>query len=153
MGDRQRETTPVPPSTRGSDFTTDVVVVGSGGGALVAALVARSKGLDVLVIEKTELIGGSTAMSGGGIWVPNNPLMKAEGIADSEQDALDYFEAVVGDVGPASSRERRAAYVRGGPRMVEFLQSVGIAFGRTDGWCDYYSNAPGASVRSRGVEA
>ena len=55
------------------DLTTDAVIVGSGGGALVAALVARSRGLDVLVVEKTELVGGSTAMSGGGDMDPEQP--------------------------------------------------------------------------------
>ena len=133
--------------------TTDVVIVGSGGGALCAALVARSHGLDVVVVEKADVVGGSTAMSGGGIWIPNNPLMVTEGIADSEGDALAYFDSVVGDVGPASSDARRRAYVASGPKMIAFLQGLGVRFKRTDGWCDYYSNNPGANVRSRGVEA
>src|SRR5947209_13409992 len=81
-------------------YTADVVIVGSGGGALVAALVARSKGFEVLVVEKADVLGGSTAMSGGGVWIPDNPLMRAEGIPDSPTDALAYFESVVGDVGP-----------------------------------------------------
>ena len=68
------------------DLTTDAVIVGSGGGALVAALVARSRGLDVLVVEKTELVGGSTAMSGGGIWIPNSPPMHAAGVPDWEAE-------------------------------------------------------------------
>jgi 3-oxosteroid 1-dehydrogenase len=132
---------------------TDVVIVGSGGGALCAALVARSHGLEVLVVEKADVIGGSTAMSGGGIWIPNNPLMAREGIPDTDEDALAYFESVVGDVGPASSIERRRAYVANGTKMVSFLEDLGMRFRRTEGWCDYYSSNPGAHVRSRGVEA
>jgi 3-oxosteroid 1-dehydrogenase len=137
----------------GAAHSTDVVIVGSGGGALCAAITARSHGLDVLVVEKADVLGGSTAMSGGGIWIPDNPLMAREGIPDSEEDALAYFESVVGDVGLASSLERRRAYVANGTKMVAFFESLGMRFRRTEGWCDYYSSNPGAHVRSRGVEA
>src|SRR5579875_949705 len=135
------------------DFTADAVVVGSGGGALVGALLGRAKGLDVLVLEKTELVGGSTAMSGGGLWIPNNPLMRAKGVADSEQDALQYFEAVVGAVGRASSPERRTAFVTNGPRMVAFLQEQGIPFRYADGYPDNYPDALGGKARGRTIEA
>ena len=53
------------------------------------------------MLEKQALIGGSTCMSGGVVWVPNNPVMRADGVADSYDDAMAHFEAVVGDVGPA----------------------------------------------------
>src|SRR5690606_16149021 len=101
-----------------SEFTYDLIAVGSGGGGLVAAIAAREAGLDALVIEKRDLLGGSTAMSGGVVWLPNNPLMRTEGVGDSDTDALDYFEAVVGDVGPASSEARRRAYLSGGRDMI-----------------------------------
>ncbi|SEP26702.1 FAD-binding protein [Trujillonella endophytica] len=135
------------------DLTTDVVVVGSGGGGLCAALAARSHGLDVLVAEKAEVVGGSTAMSGGGMWIPDNPLMRAAGAPDSADRALTYFEAVVGDVGPASSPERRRSYVENGPRLVSFLQDLGVPFRFADGYADYYSGAPGGSERGRTIEA
>ncbi|MFI5046314.1 MAG: FAD-dependent oxidoreductase [Acidimicrobiia bacterium] len=135
------------------DVTTDAVVVGSGGGGLVAALVARTRGLDVLVVEKDALIGGSTAMSGGGVWIPNNPVMRAAGATDSEQAALAHFDAVVGDVGPGSSFERRESFVTNGPRMVEFLQDHGVPFRYADGYADYYPDAPGGSARGRTIEA
>src|SRR6476660_3078458 len=89
------------------DATVDVVIVGSGGGGMVAALTADAAGASALVLEKQELVGGSTAMSGGVVWVPDNPVMRADGIRDSYEDAMAHFEAVVGDVGPASSFERR----------------------------------------------
>ena len=60
------------------DYTTDVLVVGSGGGGMTAALVAKDHGADALVVEKGAVYGGSTAMSGGGIWAPNNHLMKKQ---------------------------------------------------------------------------
>ena len=62
------------------DHETDVLVVGSGGGGMTAAMTARDNECDVLVIEKGSLYGGSTAMSGGAIWVPCNHLMEGAGI-------------------------------------------------------------------------
>ena len=96
------------------DSTVDVVIVGSGGGGMVAALAAADAGASALVLEKQERIGGSTAMSGGIVWVPNNPVMRAAGVPDSYDDAMVHFEVVVGDVGPASSFERRHAFLTAG---------------------------------------
>ncbi len=133
----------------GWDLVTDAVVVGSGGGGLCAAVTARARGLDVLVVEKTDLVGGSTAMSGGAVWIPNNPLMEG----DSDEQALEYLDAVLGDAGPASSPARRRAYVHNGRRMVAFLQGQGVPFRWADGYADYYCDAPGGSRRGRTIEA
>ena len=73
------------------DFTFDLVVVGSGGAGLTAAIVARDRGLSAVVLEKTEVFGGSTALSGGGLWIPNNALMRREGVPDSYDEALAYM--------------------------------------------------------------
>src|SRR4051795_1586951 len=135
------------------DSTVDVVVVGSGGGGLTAALAAADAGASVLVAEKQPLIGGSTAMSGGMAWVPNNPVMRAAGVPDSFEDAMAHFEAVVGDVGPASSYERRRAFLTAGPAMVSFLQRQGVRLVYCPGYSDYYSNAKGGSDHGRGIEA
>ncbi len=134
------------------DSTVDLVVVGSGGGGLVAALTAEAGGASTLVLEKQELVGGSTAMSGGVVWIPNNPVMQADGIADSYEQAMAHFEAVVGDVGPASSFERRHAYLTAGPEMITFLQDLGVGFVHCLGYSDYYSNAPGGIDAGRAVE-
>lgn len=134
------------------DRTADVVIVGSGGGALCAALAARARGLDVIALEKTEYVGGSTAMSGGGLWIPNNPVMLANGVADSADDALAYFDAMVGDAGPASSPQRRRAYVEHAPRLISFLQEQGVPFVHADGYSDYYCDAPGGKERGRTIE-
>ncbi len=134
------------------DFTADFVSVGSGGGGMTAALATKSKGLEPLIIEKTDKVGGSTAMSGGVLWIPNNPLMVEEGVADSYEDAMAYFDDVVGDVGPASSFERRHAYVTQGPKLISFLRSQGVRFRRCEGYSDYYPNAKGGSERGRSVE-
>src|SRR5690349_12629861 len=108
------------------DTTVDLVIAGSGGGGLVAALAAAEAGATALVLEKQALVGGSTCMSGGIFWVPNNPLMRAEGVPDSYADAMAHLETVVGDVGPCSSAERRDAFLTAGPEMTTFLQGLGV---------------------------
>ncbi|SQD96755.1 3-oxosteroid 1-dehydrogenase [Parafrankia sp. Ea1.12] len=136
------------------DHAVDVVVVGSGGG-LCGAVAAAASGLDTLVIEKQPMIGGSTAMSGGVLWLPDNPLMQADGVPDSLEDALAYFDSVVGDVGPASSHQRRVAYVTEGSNMVRFLQNLGMRFERCEGYSDYYAGVAGirgGSARGRSLE-
>jgi choline dehydrogenase-like flavoprotein len=77
--------------------TYDFIVVGSGGGAFCAALVLRAAGKSVLILEKTPLLGGTTATSGGVLWIPNNRYMKAAGIADSAEAANAYLDAVIGE--------------------------------------------------------
>src|SRR5271165_6033727 len=134
------------------DFTCDFVSIGSGGGGLTGALTARTRGLDALVVEKRELVGGSTAMSGGVLWIPNNPLMVEEGVPDSYDEAMAYFEDVVGDVGPASSLERRHVYLTKGPEVVDVLRGLGVRFRRCEGYSDYYPDAKGGSPRGRSIE-
>jgi 3-oxosteroid 1-dehydrogenase len=137
-----------------SDHVCDVVVVGSGGG-LCGAVTAAAHGLDALVIEKEPFVGGSTAMSGGVLWLPNNPLMQAEGVPDSDEDGLAYFASVVGDVGSASSDARRRAYITQGAEMVRFLQNEGLRFRRCEGFSDYFAGMEGiagGSARGRSIE-
>ena len=134
------------------DSTVDFVIVGSGGGGMVAALTAADLGASAVVLEKQPLIGGSTAMSGGIVWIPNNPVMRADGVPDSYEDARAHFEAVVGDVGPASSPARRHAFLTAGPEMVSFLQQHGVRFAYCPGYSDYYSNLEGGHDLGRGIE-
>src|SRR6185436_9757299 len=116
------------------------------------ALAATDAGSSALVLEKQERVGGSTAMSGGIVWVPDNPVMRAAGVADSYEDAMAHFEEVVGDVGPASSFERRHAFLTQGPEIVSFLQDRGVRFVHCPGYSDYYSKAKGGSDIGRGIE-
>jgi 3-oxosteroid 1-dehydrogenase len=134
------------------DTTVDFVAVGSGGGGLMAALAAADAGASALVIEKQELVGGSTCMSGGVLWIPDNPVMRSLGVPDSVDDAMAHFEAVVGDVGAASSTERRQAFLRAGPEMVSFLQDRGVRFSYCAGYSDYYSSAKGGHPLGRAIE-
>ncbi len=85
------------------DRSVDLLIAGSGGGGMVAGLAALDSGLEPLIVEKQALVGGSTGLSGGIVWLPNNPLMRADGIADSHEDGLAYLADVVGDVGAPSS--------------------------------------------------
>ncbi|MFI6361355.1 FAD-binding protein [Nocardia sp. NPDC050630] len=136
------------------DHTTDFLVVGSGAG-VVGALRAHALGKDVLVVEKSDLLGGSTCMSGGVMWLPNNPLMQREGVSDSLDTAMAYFDSVVGAAGPASSPARRLTYVNSGIDMVGFLESEGLKFRRCEGYSDYYAGVrgiEGGSARGRSIE-
>lgn len=134
------------------DRSVDVVSIGSGGGGMVAALAAREAGGEALVVEKRDLLGGSTAMSGGVVWLPNNPLMQQEGVPDSDELGLKYFESTVGDVGPASSIERRTAFITQGAAMVRFLLGLGVKLVRCPGYSDYYSDDPGGNAAGRSME-
>lgn len=138
------------------DETYDFVVVGSGGGSMCAGLVMRRARKSVLILEKTDLIGGSTAKAGGVMWIPNNRFMAAEGVKDSFEDASVYLDAVVGarDAdAPGATKERRNTYLREAPEMLEFLIGEGVEFGRNPYWPDYYTNSPGASELGRTVSA
>lgn len=132
--------------------TFDFVIVGSGGGSMCAALVLRQAGKSVLVLEKTDLVGGTTAISGGVMWIPDNRFMKQAGVADSRERAITYLDCVVGDHDniPGARRQRRLAYVDAAPAMIDFLVSEGIRLRRLPSWPDYY-NAPGESVPGRTV--
>lgn len=130
----------------------DFVVIGSGAGAMCAALQIRAAGRSVVILEKTGLVGGTTAASGGVMWIPANRYMREAGITDSADLANAYLDAVVGDRAdmPGANRERRRAYVAAAPRMIDFLVEQGIRLRRLPSWPDYY-DAPGASVPGRTV--
>ena len=78
------------------DHVVDVLVVGSGGGGMTAALAADARGLDTLVVEKGRWFGGSTALSGGGIWVPGAPAQRREGYDPSPEGVLEYLRHIAG---------------------------------------------------------
>lgn len=133
----------------------DFVVVGSGAGSMCAALVMRKAGKSVIIVEKTESIGGTTARAGGVMWIPDNRFMAREGIEDSFDKAMTYLDAVVGDdpTAPGASRERREAYVREAPRMVDFLMDCGVKLQRACYWPDYYDDRPGGIEQGRTIAA
>lgn len=137
------------------DESFDFVVVGSGGGSMCAGLVMREMEKSVLILEKTDLVGGTTARSGGVMWVPNNHLMKDEGVEDSFDKAAAHMEATAGQSldAPGTTLERRRVYVTEAPRMLQFLARKGVRFRRPPLWPDYYDERDGGSIPGRTVIA
>ena len=134
----------------GFDETYDWVVVGSGAGSMASALVMRGAGKSVLILEKTSFIGGTTAKSGGVIWVPNNRFMNGE---DSVEAGITYLDAVAEDH-PGSSHEKRLAYVNESAKMIDFLVGQGVELERASAfWPDYYDDMPGGCKTTRCVTA
>jgi 3-oxosteroid 1-dehydrogenase len=131
------------------DEEFDLVIVGSGGGSICAALAARDAGLSAVILEKQEKVGGSTGFSAGVMWVPNNHLMARAGIPDSYERSRTYFDATVTYEGPGTTPERREAFLKSGPEVVCFLESKGMRFERVEGFSDYYDELPGGEPRGR----
>ena len=120
----------------------DVVVMGSGAAGLTAALVAAKAGNSVAVLEKADHFGGTTAISGGGIWIPVSPQAKAEGVDDSIEVARNY---VLGVVGNRAERALIDAYLKNGPEMIEWLAANSeTVFQISPPSSDWYPEVPGA---------
>jgi 3-oxosteroid 1-dehydrogenase len=127
-------------------ITTDVVVVGSGAAALTAALSARRGGAQVVLLEKSHLIGGTTAMSGGLVWVPNNRLMLEEGEGDSFDEAFRYIRRLTGGRRPEAGAR---TVIEAGPAMIDFLESQSEIRFQTLDKPDYHPEFDGAKSRGR----
>ncbi len=136
--------------TKPFDEIRDVVVVGSGAGGMSAAITAAKAGLDVVLIEKTEYIGGSTAVSGGAMWVPENPHAAKAGHADTREAAMAYVEAVLGNrLRPDLMR----AFLDSGPEMVSFFErETALRFEARAYSPDYQPEQPGASKGGRTID-
>ncbi|OHT91135.1 3-ketosteroid-delta-1-dehydrogenase [Mycobacterium syngnathidarum] len=127
----------------------DLLVVGSGTG-LAAALAAREQGLSVLVVEKSSYVGGSTARSGGALWLPSSPVIEDCGGNDPVSRAHTYLESVVGDSAP---QERSAAYLDNLPATVEMLRrTTPMKLFWAKEYSDYHPEAPGGSAAGRTCE-
>jgi 3-oxosteroid 1-dehydrogenase len=132
----------------GQEF--DVVVVGSGGAGMVAALTAAHQGLSTVVVEKAAHYGGSTARSGGGVWIPNNEILKRDGVKDTPEAAAEYLHGIVGDV---VERERIDTYLKRAPEMLSFvLTHSPLKMCWVPNYSDYYPEAPGGRAGGRSIE-
>ncbi|MDR3417185.1 MAG: FAD-dependent oxidoreductase [Nevskia sp.] len=121
----------------GTSETYDVVVVGSGAAGATAALRAAESGLSVLIVEKAHKYGGTSATSGGVLWVPNHQLTPND---DSRAKALEYLDSLIK---VPVDRERLDAYLGQAPQMARFLKEAGIPIAPA-AWPDYYTAAPAA---------
>lgn len=125
----------------------DLIVVGSGAAGMAAALTARVGGLNVAIFEKDRFFGGSTAVSGGAIWVPNNPLMRAAGMEDDAEAAFEYLS---GEIGNLIDRDLVHAFIDAGPEMVAFFQdNTELKFEYRAFSPDYHPDRPGAAMGGR----
>lgn len=132
----------------------DLVIVGSGGGSITAALVAKALGKSAVILEKQDVVGGSTSFSGGVWWVPNNSLLREAGIDDSFERGRDYMDAVIDYRGPGVTPERRDVFLKAGPVMIDFLRSFGMAIRRPRyDWPDYYDDRKGGLPEGRSLLA
>jgi succinate dehydrogenase/fumarate reductase flavoprotein subunit len=128
----------------------DVVVVGSGLAGLAAALAAADHGLETVLLEKGELLGGKTAWSNGGLWIPCNDLARDAGIADSLDDARAYLRFLGGGFAVEANLD---AYVDGAAAALRYYTELGLRFGLVRNVSDiYYGLAPGPSAEGRMVE-
>ncbi|HEU4407528.1 MAG TPA: FAD-dependent oxidoreductase [Polyangiaceae bacterium] len=131
-------------------FDVDVLVVGSGGAGLVAALAAYAAGARVALIEKADTIGGATAVSGGVIWAPNNHHMAAAGIPDSRDEAIEYITRLSDG---RSERQTIEAFVDAAPAVVRFIEKAApIAFKALPRYADYYAEFPGGKPGGRSLD-
>jgi succinate dehydrogenase/fumarate reductase flavoprotein subunit len=131
------------------DEEYDVVILGAGAAGMTAALVSAVLGRRTLLVEKTDKVGGTTARSGGAVWIPNNPQQVAAGMGDDS--AMQYLDALVG---ARAERELRRSFVERGPRMLEFLGlNSEVQFQLCPEEPDYRQGLPGASKGGRALRA
>jgi len=132
------------------EVNTEFLVIGSGGGGMLAAVAAAERGLKSMVVESASLYGGTTAMSGGALWVPNNHLMAEAGVGDSQDDAVTYLQHTLGD---DFSETFINTYLDQAPELVRFLtDTLGIPMRSCTAYPDYYSDVAGARSGGRAVE-
>lgn len=130
--------------------TYDLIVIGAGAAGLTAACTAAALGRRVIVLEHTDRVGGTTAISGGMIWIPDNYKMKATGLSDSLDAVREYLRQIV----PGFEREpRMEAFLRGGDEAIRFLESkTSVKLQPVRRYPDYYPDTPGASAGGRVLE-
>ena len=135
-----------------ADTEFDVVVIGAGAGGLAAALFAAIRGARVIVIEKTSLVGGTTAYTAGTLWIPGTHLAREAGGPAADIDSAErYLDAAVGE---RSDRDQRRAFLRAGPQAVEILaREPGMRFRVRPHHPDYMGELPDAALGWRPIEA
>lgn len=130
------------------DREVDLLIIGAGAAGMAAALVAKAGGLEVLVCEKTGLVGGTTATAGGTAWVPNNSLSRKTTHPDNIDAARRYLD---GEIGPEDS-PLREAFLKSGPEAVDwFARNTEVKFKANDPYPDYHAEQPGGAAGARAL--
>jgi 3-oxosteroid 1-dehydrogenase len=126
----------------------DVVVVGTGAPGLTGALRAATRGLRVLVLEKDDVVGGTAALTGGGLWAPTNKWLTDLGVEDSLEEAQTYLDHTVGDRTPRSMQQ---AFLHAAASTIDWLATLGVRFNRLTGFPDYAPEQPGGRIDGRAI--
>jgi 3-oxosteroid 1-dehydrogenase len=152
------KTTPSHTNKTPFDHEVDVLIVGSGNGAMTAAICAKDLlekqnggNAEVLLVEKSNRFGGTSALSGGGVWVPNNRYAKAAGAEDSYDEALAYLNATIPE--QSVKRSMLETYLKHAPEMIDYLhQHTRVRYRSLAKYPDYFSDVPGAKNGHRSME-
>ena len=128
----------------------DVIVLGAGAGGMTAASVAAAEGLSVIVIEKSQFVGGTTAVSGGMVWIPANSKMAQAGIPDTNEEARLYLRYTVRD---SFNENLRSVFLASGNKAISYLEEkTSVRLRSVKVYPDYYPDLPGATTGGRVLE-
>jgi FAD binding domain-containing protein len=137
------------PAPEARDDEVDLLVAGSGAAGMTAALVAALEGLHVVVCEKSSLVGGTTAISGGATWIPASSQSRRAGLANTLDDVRRYLDDLIGSADPSGRRE---AFLEAGPLALDYLEARSeVKFAPSPRHPDYYSERPGALLAGRAL--
>lgn len=133
------------------DFEYDLIVVGSGASGFSAAITGKNEGLSTILIEKESFYGGASALSGGGIWIPNNRYLVESGVRDSHTQAKTYLDSTVGD---KVSDEMKETFLEKGIDMLNYLHETSehMRFSYAKDYPDYYPHLEGGKAVGRSIE-
>lgn len=132
------------------DHEVELLVVGSGAGAMTAALRAAHEGKDVLMVEKSDRYGGTSASSGGGLWIPCNHLMADVNVEDSREEAMQYMQSLAADTVKPENIE---AFVDQGPRMLKWVEDNShVKYMAMEHYADYYQDVQGSKTGARSID-
>ncbi|MDI9914679.1 3-oxosteroid 1-dehydrogenase [Rhodococcus sp. IEGM 1379] len=128
----------------------DLIVVGSGAAGMSAAITAACNGLSTVIVEKSQYWGGSSARSGGGVWIPGNSVLRQQAPADELDSAREYLNSIVGD---DADTERIDTYIDRGHEALDFLiRNSALKLEWVKGYSDYFPEAPGGRASGRSCE-
>jgi 3-oxosteroid 1-dehydrogenase len=137
-----------------ADHTVDLLVIGAGAAGMTAALVGSIEGLEVLLCEKADQVGGTTATSAGTVWVPGSSQSERAGVPDTTERARQYLDSAIGHRADGHLRSLRETFLETGARAIDYLeQNTDVAFVAAAAHPDYLSNHPGAAYGGRALNA